>query len=361
MKDEALTRYGWSDAWTDRFRPYASAGCEPGRVLVRHRAALLVATASGEREAVVPGRLQHAAASPADLPAVGDWVALEPAAPHDAAPIRAVLPRSSVFSRKVAGRVADEQIVAANVDTVLIVTSLDCDFNARRLERYLMLTWESGATPVIVLSKTDLAGDDVGAVRAAIEAVAPGLPVIRLSSVTGEGVAEAGRMIRPGITAALLGSSGVGKSTLVNALLGDERQRTGTVRADGRGRHTTTHRELVPLPTGGLLLDTPGMRELQLVQVDAGAVAATYPDIEGLARVCRFADCRHDAEPGCAVHAAVAAGELDAERLDGYHRIMAELRHIDARFDARARMENRRSDRIANRALRQHLRRKYDG
>jgi ribosome biogenesis GTPase len=258
--------------------------------------------------------------------------------------------------RKVAGDETAAQVVAANVDVAFVVTALP-DVNPRRLERYLALAWESGAVPVIVLTKTDLS-DDVAAQITTAQALAPGVDVIALSSVTGVGVDALDRLLQPGRTAVLLGPSGAGKSTLVNRLLGADRIRTAEVREDGKGRHTTTHRELFRLPGGALLIDTPGMRELQLWDADAG-LSAAFSDIYVLSDECRFRDCRHETEPGCAVRAAVEAGQLPAARLEHWRQLERELAHLARRQDQLATAAERSRTKSLQRLLRAHLRRKY--
>jgi ribosome biogenesis GTPase / thiamine phosphate phosphatase len=330
LKLEAL---GWSAFFADAFPP--DDELIPARVAVQQRGQAILLAEQGELRGI-PRDAVH--------PAVGDWVAARPLAGEDKAAIEAILPRRTVFSRKEPWLRTEEQVVAANVDTLFLVQGLGHDFNVRRLERYLTAAWESGAEPVIVLTKTDLYDDVAGAVEEA-EAIAFGVPVHALSSVTGEGLEQLDPHLSPGRTVALLGSSGVGKSTLVNRLLGQERLATQELRADGRGRHTTSHRELVPLPSGALLVDTPGMRELQLW---AGEVSleTSFADVAELATQCRFADCAHSAEPGCAVRAALAEGRLDPERWDSYRKLQRELHALairqDARLQAEARKERRR-------------------
>ena len=284
--------------------------------------------------------MRHHAASPLDLPAVGDWVAYRPGAQSDGAVVEAVLPRRTAFVRKTAGFEAVEQVVAANVDVVFCVTSLVDDLNPRRLERYLTLAWESGAEPVVVLTKADLCENVEAAVAQVSAASTFGVPVHVVSAVTGEGIDELSAHLAGGRTATLVGSSGVGKSTLVNRLAGSERLATAAVRADGRGRHTTTHRELVVLAAGGCLIDTPGMRELVLWDAEEGLDRA-FEDVDDLARECRFSDCEHRTEPGCAVRAAIATGALDAARLESFRHLQRELRYLEIRHDARARSEER--------------------
>jgi ribosome biogenesis GTPase len=290
---------------------------------------------------------------------VGDWVALSAAEGDTTVTIDAVIPRASAFVRRAAGRATQAQVVAANVDVVFLVTSVGRDLNPRRLERYLALARESGAEPVIVVSKSDLADDLVAALQE-VESVARGAPLHSVSSLTGAGIDELRRYLGAGRTVALLGSSGVGKSTLVNALLGHERQHTAAVRDDGKGRHTTTHRELLPVPGGAWLLDTPGMRELQLWTGEEG-LAGTFEDVAALAVRCRFADCHHDTEPGCAVRIAVTEGTLAAARLDSWRKLEAEQRFVLGQQNDRQKAEAKRGARTMGRALRSRVREKYGG
>lgn len=275
--------------------------------------------------AEVSGRLRHGAKGAADFPAVGDFVWLEGGAAQGNAVIQGILPRRSVFVRRAAGSGCAEQVVAANIDTVFICMALNGDFNLRRLERYLAVAWDSGAVPVVVLTKADLCGDmarRLGEVRKA----AAGAEVLTVSAVEPDGWRALLPYIGRGRTVALAGSSGVGKSTLINRLLGEERLVTGGLRSDDRGRHTTTRRELFLLETGGMVIDTPGMRELGLWAVDSG-VEQSFADIEALAAQCRFRNCSHTGEPGCAVRAALASGELSGERLQSYQKLCAESRY----------------------------------
>jgi ribosome biogenesis GTPase / thiamine phosphate phosphatase len=328
-----LEDYGWNDFFADAFEPYASEGFEAGRVFLQHNRIYMLYTASGETSAETTGRLRFNAHGADDLPAVGDWVAVRRNA-EGKVQIHEVLPRRSKFSRRAAGRETEEQIVAANVDTVFLVTGLDNDFNPRRIERYLIMAWESGAEPVVVLNKADLI-EDAEEKRDEIELVAPGASVLTLSAKRGEGVEQLLPYITRGRTVALMGSSGVGKSTIVNRLLGSEVQRTQDVRlSDARGRHTTTHRELFMLESGGLILDTPGMRELQLLVSEKG-LRETFEDIETTAAQCRFNDCRHENEPGCAVREALETGALDAERYANYRKMQAEMRYAATLVDQR--------------------------
>jgi ribosome biogenesis GTPase len=266
-----------------------------------------------------------------------------------------VLPRRTWLARKVPGAETSVQVVAANVDLALVVAGLDGDYNPRRLERALVLAWDGGAEPVIVLNKADvLPADEVAERVRATEAVAPGVTVLPVSAATGEGMDGVSACLRPGRTAALVGSSGVGKSTLVNRLLGEDRQRTSAVRAsDARGRHTTTHRELLSLPGGALLIDTPGLRELQL-WAGAEALEGAFADVDALAAGCRFADCTHAEEPGCAVVAAAAAGALGADRLQSYRKLQRELRHLALRQDDLGRREQKQRWRSIHKLARKH-------
>lgn len=334
-----LTTLGWDDTLAEQFESFATNGLIAGRVAVQHRGAYDVLTALGELRCDVAGRLYDESRSPADLPAVGDWVAVAARADESAGTIQAVLPRRTRFSRKTAWQAAEEQVLAANVDVVFIVTSLNEDLNLRRLERYLILGRESGAQPVVLLTKSDLAEHAEGAV-AAVEGIAADVPVHTLSSKTGAGLDAVRSYLRPGITAALLGSSGVGKSTLVNTLAGDELLETQELRSDGQGRHTTTRRELVQLPGGALVIDTPGMRELQLWVADE-ALEETFDDVTSLFAHCRFSDCSHESEPGCAVQEALADGTLAPERWESYLKLEAELAHLERRLDKRAQSEER--------------------
>jgi len=349
-----LEHLGWNPAFAEAFQPFADSGLLPGRVAVEHRGALVLLTADGEVWADVPGRLRHRAASEAELPAVGDWVAYSHHPQAERATIEAVLPRRTAFLRKVAGLETVEQVVAANVDVVFAVASLEGPLNPRRLERYLALSWESGADPVVVLTKADLC-ENVPEALVRVGEIALGVPAYAVSAVTGDGIEHLVAHLAGGRTATLVGPSGVGKSTLVNRLSGSERLATAELRADGRGRHTTTHRELVVLESGGCLIDTPGMRELVLWDAGEGLEQA-FDDVELLALECRFSDCAHDTEPGCAVRAAVAAGTLDRGRLESFLRLQRELLYLETRHDARAKSEQRKQWRAVTREMRQRTR-----
>jgi ribosome biogenesis GTPase / thiamine phosphate phosphatase len=344
-----LDSLGWTPALEDQFTPLAADGLEPARVAVEHRGAYLLYTARGEQPAELAGRLRHAASARGELPAVGDWVAVTPTEP---ALVHAVLPRKTKFSRLAAtdhGQTI-EQVVAANVDVVFLVAGLDGDLNLRRLERYLALGWESGADPVVVLTKADLCADADAAVLH-VEATAVGVSVHAVSNVTGEGVDSLAAYFAEGRTVAALGSSGVGKSSLVNRLAGAELMATGELRADGRGRHTTSNRQLLLLPGGGLFLDTPGMRELRLWESEEG-LSQTFDDVAAAAALCRFGDCSHEREPDCGVRLALADGTLTHERYESWKKLQGELRHLAVKQDARLRSESRKEIRRRARSRR---------
>lgn len=349
-----LTDLGWNEEFAAAFAALApAADVKPGRIGVEFNYLYRVYVEGGELEAMLAGRLKHRASSRSALPAVGDWVLLRQRSGERGA-IVDVLPRRSRFSRRMAGTTTDEQVVAANVDILFIVMSLDQDFSVRRLERYLLMTGDGGATPIVLLTKPDLA-QDLSVRVAEAENVAGDVAVHVVKPRWGEGLEPVRARLSTGVTGALVGSSGVGKTTIINRLVGDEARRTRDVReADSKGRHTTTHRELILLADGGLIIDTPGMRELQLW--DAGdAMRQTFEDVEALAAACHFADCRHRDEPKCEVKAAVADGRLPASRLESYLKLQDELAHLARQQDERAQIEERRKGRIGAKALRAHL------
>lgn len=327
-----LETYGWSPFFAASFEAHAAPGRAPARVVAAFKHLYRVVTAEGESSAEIAGRLRHEAKGPEDFPAVGDFVVVAPRPGGERVTIQAVLPRRGRLSRKAAGSVTSEQVLAANIDTLFLVAGLDGDFNTRRLERTLVLAWDSGAEPVLLLSKADLSPDVEGRV-AQVHALAPAASVVAVSARDGQGLETLQQWLRPGQTVTLLGSSGVGKSTLINFLLGRDAQRTAAVReGDDRGRHTTTHRALFITPSGALLLDTPGMRELQLWDADEG-LGAAFADVEALAAGCRFNDCAHDGTPGCAVEAAVEEGALAPGRLASFLKLQRELRQIRMKKD----------------------------
>ena len=343
-----LKELGWDDVWAKAFVPFGADGLVPARVAIEFNYIYRVFAESGEMQVQHSGKLRHEAES---LSAVGDWVAVRRSAGEETGTIEAILPRRSKFSRKVAGELTEEQIVAANIDTVFLVMGLDGDYNPRRLERYLLLAYESGASPVVLLNKSDVAthlAEDMDELRA----LTVGIPVHAISAKEKSGIDVVTGYLGPGKTGALLGSSGVGKSTIVNALIGEEKFATRDVRAsDSRGRHTTRHRSLIVLPEGrGLLVDTPGMRELQLWTQNEGTREA-FDDIVELAAGCHFTDCRHREEPRCAVKHAIEDGTLAADRLEGFLKLQDELRSLEARKDVRAQIDEKRKMKTINQSL----------
>jgi ribosome biogenesis GTPase len=327
-----ITNFGWSDALAASFAPFAARGFEPARVVVQQRGQYSLVAQAGELTAQLAGRIIHDSAT---HPAVGDWVAISARPAERAATIYAVLPRRTAFTRKQAGGDAP-QIVAANVDVAFLVTSMNAELNPRRLERYLATAWASGAKPVVVLTKADLCDDPASAIAIA-ESVAFGAPVLTVSSATGQGLDDLRAFLKPGETCVLVGSSGVGKSTLVNALAGVALMETGEIReADAKGRHTTTRRQLLALPGGPLVLDTPGMRELGLFEAEDG-LSAAFEDIEALAAACKFTDCHHKSEPGCAIRGALDTGDLDPARWRSFEKLQRELGHAIRQNDHVAR------------------------
>jgi ribosome biogenesis GTPase len=353
-----LRELGWDEGFSHHFDEWAGKPhVQPGRVFIEFNYLFRVYLAGGEVEAMLAGRMKHHAESRSELPAVGDWVVVRQRPEDERGTIVAVLPRRSRFSRKAAGQVTDEQVVAANVNVVFIVMALDDDFSVRRLERYLLLARDSGAAPVTLLTKPDLS-DDVPARLAEVIALTGDTPVHVLSPKFNEGIEQVAHYLTPGRTGALLGSSGVGKTTIINRLVGDEARKTRDVRgADSKGRHTTTNRELVVLPNGGLLIDTPGMREIQLWDVGT-AVSETFDDVEQLARGCHFTNCRHRDEPRCAVKAAVEQGQLAADRLDSYVKLQEELAFLTRQQDERALIEHKRRSKVLTKAANQHIKSK---
>ncbi|MGD6993534.1 ribosome small subunit-dependent GTPase A [Sutcliffiella horikoshii] len=328
---------GWNEFLNSAFTEYEVQGYTVGRVMLEHKRLYRVETDHGECLAEVAGKYRFEAVTREDYPAVGDWVVLSERQEEGKATIHALLPRFSKFSRKAAGLTTEEQIVAANVDTVFLVQSLNYDFNPRRLERYLVMAWESGSNPVVVLTKSDLC-EDIPEKIAEMEAVAFGVPIHAVSVKDETGLEELASYFTVGKTVALLGSSGAGKSTLTNYLLGEEKQLIQEVRSDDdKGKHTTTYRELYMLPTGGLVLDTPGMRELQLWEAD-GAISHSFQDIEELAEQCYFRDCKHANEPKCAVQGAINEGTLDAGRYQSYVKLQRELAFLERKNDKRAQL-----------------------
>lgn len=338
----ALAHLGWDAHLDSHFAPHALRGAEPARVIRVDRGSVMVTTPSGEQRVPLAGRLRGDA--PEGGVTAGDWVAVE------AGLLTAVLPRRTVFLRKVAGLESRAQAVAANIDVGLVVAPLGLPVNRRRIERSLALVWSSGARPAAVLTKSDLS-DDLHRDAGVAEDVAPGVPVVAVSAVTGEGVDELRALLAPRTTAVLVGPSGAGKSTLVNLVSGDDRLATAAVRDDGRGRHTTTHRELVMLPGGALLVDTPGMREMA-VWDSAEGIEQEFGEIAALAARCRFSDCMHGGEPGCAVRDAMRDDPRLRQRLESHRKLEREQRRLDARTDLRLRAQRGREIRAFSRTLR---------
>lgn len=359
----ALEVLGWDAGWAVAFGSVANgAAMIPGRIVVAHRDAWRVTTGAGDLTAGISGRLRAETRGPAVLPTVGDWVIVEPHEGEAKATIVALLERRTALGRAAGSdgdrTGADAQVLAANVDVVLVVGGLDHDLNLARLERYLAVAWSSGATPIVLLNKSDI-DPYLEDHRAAVEAIAPGVDVLAISARDGTGVDEVRARIGRARTAVVVGSSGVGKSTLLNALVGGERARTANVREDdSRGRHTTVARELVVLADGGLLIDTPGLRALSVGGASDG-LAETFADIAGLSADCRFGDCRHESEPGCAVLGAVEAGIIDAKRLARYHKLEREVAMVARRSDPIAARTERRRWASIGRSVEVQMRAKY--
>lgn len=333
---------GWNKAYEQAFEKYKVQGCVPGRVFAEYKNFYKVLYEDGELLTEISGKLLHDAEQQQDFPAVGDWVALTPRQDEQRGTIHHILPRKSKFSRKAAGNTTKEQIVAANIDTVFIVNSMNHDFNPRRLERYLLLAWESGANPVVVLSKSDLC-QNLQTLQSEAEAVALGVPVYAVSTYEGTGLDQLNKHFSQGHTIALLGSSGVGKSSIINYLMGVTVQKTQTLRNDGqKGKHTSTHREMFILPQGGLIIDTPGMREIQLWDAGEGLQEA-FEDIQAIGAGCYFKDCKHENEPKCAVREAIEKGILSEERLYNYKKLERELYYLEQKQSTAARLIQRKT------------------
>lgn len=346
-----LEELGCSPRWEALYEPHRANGLVLARVVRGDRGSSLIATERGILRAKPAARLLKSAAGAADLPAVGDWVAVLAPEDLDVPLVEAVLERGSAITRGASGKGSDQQVLAANVDTVFVVHPIAEGPNLRRIERELSLAWLAGSVPVVVLTKADLCTDPEAA-RTAVQAVAPGADVILVNALAGDGVEPLFGYLSGRRTAVLIGPSGAGKSTLVNALLGQERQATRTVRVkDGRGRHTTVTRELITLPRGGVLIDTPGLRAIGLTGSEEG-IASAFPDLDAAAASCRFRDCTHRDEPGCAVAAAVAAGNLPPERLASYHKLVREAQVAAMKTDVRLRSEEERKWKIIHKAAR---------
>ncbi|WP_431190674.1 ribosome small subunit-dependent GTPase A [Metabacillus flavus] len=335
-----LSELGMTPFFEEAFMPFKTDGFEIGRVALEHKRLYRILTERGELLAEVAGKMRFEAGGREDFPAVGDWVVIQPRYEEGKATIHAILPRQSKFSRKAAGVATEEQIVAANVDTLFIVMALNHDYNIRRLERYLIMAWESGANPVVVLNKADLC-EEMDEKLAEVESAAIGVPIHAISALDAESAEILRSYCTGGRTAALVGSSGVGKSTITNQLIGNEHLKTQEAReGDDRGRHTTTYRELIALQTGGCLIDTPGMRELQLWSAGDG-FQGTFEDVESLAQSCRFTDCRHQNEPGCAILSALEEGSLQSDRYGSYQKLQKELAYLARKEDKKAQSEEK--------------------
>jgi ribosome biogenesis GTPase len=329
-----LASLGWDSNFEAKFKPLEADGLVPARVIADFGAEYLVQDAGGSTRATAGRHLRNDSLL---LPAVGDWVALLRRDPVGA--IHGIVERRTVFSRKDASLESKQQVLAANVDVAFVVAAAT-DVNVRRIERYLTIAWQSGAVPIVLLTKADVA-DSPKDLQTKLESVSMGTPVLVTSSVTGEGMDEITRRLQPALTSVLLGPSGSGKSTLINRIVGTDLMRTRLIHRSGEGRHMTSHRQLVQLPGGGMIIDTPGLREAQLWEGEDG-LGNLFEDIEELALRCRFTDCAHRTEPGCAIKIALGDGSLDAARLESYRKLQRELRAIAAKSDARIRAEERR-------------------
>lgn len=357
---QALSALGWSPRFEALYAQHDGQATEPARVIRADRGSMLVASATDTVRAELATSLIKSAPTGGQMPATGDWVVLRRPPGHDAGIIDAVLERFSAFTRGDPGKETAGQVIAANIDTVFVVHPIEGSANLRRIERELALAWESGAVPVVVLTKADL-NDDPEGESARVEAVSPGVDVLVVSAPEGTGIEQVAAYATTGRTIALIGPSGAGKSTLINALLGEERQATREVReSDGKGRHTTVTRELIPLEGGGVLVDTPGLRAVAVYELGDGLESA-FSDIAAFAEQCRFRDCTHSGEPGCGVQAAVEAGELDASRLASYHRLVREAHVAAMKTDARLRAEETRKWKIIHKSVKGHDKRKNRG
>ncbi|MFB2922197.1 MULTISPECIES: ribosome small subunit-dependent GTPase A [Aerosakkonema] len=375
-----LELLGWNSFFAKNFDSKFQDGYIVGRVVQEQKNTYILYTEFGELTAEVTGKMRYRAGGRTDFPAVGDWVVISAIdkghlqkriskagrmptpqeflemSKGEKATIQDILPRKSKFSRKLAGKQTNEQIIATNIDTVFLVSGLDGDFNLARIERYLILIWESGANPVIVLNKADLC-EDVEEIRSEVEAIAVGVPIVLLSAIANQGIDSLLPYLGMGKTVALVGSSGVGKSTIVNQLVGENIQAVQSVRqTDSRGRHTTTYRELIVLPSGGLLIDTPGIREIQIWNGNEG-FQETFTDIYALAEQCRFRNCKHEKEPGCAVQQALFDGTLDERRFYNYQKLQDELAYMTRKQDQKAYLAEKGKWKKIHKALRKNPKR----
>ena len=356
-----LNEYGWNKTheanWEAINENMNKKSCVPGRVTLEHKRMFRVVTAEGEWLSVCSGTFEHEAFDRRDFPAVGDWVAVERMPGEERGIIHAILPRTSLFSRKVAGLAIAEQIIAVNIDIVFLVMSMNKDFNARRLERYLVAAYDSGANPVVVLTKKDRCDNPSYYIEEARN-IALGTDVFAVSNLTGEGISVLTRLLNDGKTAALLGSSGVGKSSLANAICGDKMMAVRDIREDDdMGRHTTSHRELIRIPTGGVLIDTPGMREFQLWD-DNESLDSSFKDIEEFSNSCKFNDCQHTNEPGCAIQEALDTGVLSAGRYGSYLKLKRELAFLERKIDRAAQIKERNKSKKITKGIRKQPKKK---
>jgi ribosome biogenesis GTPase / thiamine phosphate phosphatase len=346
-----LEQLGWNSDWQKHFLNSGLQNCIPARVAEENRDQYKVFSQQGELRAMVAGKIRFLAEGRSDFPAVGDWVLITPRFAEGRATIEAILPRKSLLKRKMAGKAFEEQVIVSNIDLVFIVTSLNQDLNPRRIERYLTIAWESGSTPVVLLNKADLLPDFLSA-QESIESVAPGVDVHALSGLTGEGTPELMQYLSAGKTAAFIGSSGVGKSTIINALTRGALAVQNIRESDDRGKHTTSSRQMLRLKDGGIVIDTPGLREIGMWESQDG-LSKAFPDLEELAVHCRFRDCRHSGEPGCAVATAVETGTLDPERINHYRKLEAELRYQESKSNVHLRQATKAQMKRISRAINQ--------
>ena len=347
-----LSDLGWNPFFAEAFVQYEGKDLIPGRVVVIHKDGYIIHTEQGEFKASAAGKMRYESSMPSEMPVVGDWVAVRTRQEENSAVIHAVLPRKTKLSRKVAGEETEEQILASNLDIAFWVTSLNLELNLRRIERFLTAVWDGGAVPVIILNKADLC-DNTDEKTLQVESIAPGVTVIVTSALEGDGISEIGKYLSHGKTAAFLGSSGVGKSTIINKLVGRDVMKVSEIRDfDDKGRHTTSVRQMLMLENGGLVIDTPGIRELQLWDTDGSA--DTFEDLEVVALGCRFSDCTHENEPGCAVKKAVEEGIIDVNRYGNYIKMKKELGWIDRKIDRKAQLEEKKHHKILSKAIKKY-------